>query len=181
MKKVMKAAVAAGAAGALLLGGAGTYALWSASSEVDAGTVTTGHLTLDTATPGTWVDSSADAADTAFDPTSDHIVPGDTVTYTQVVTIGADGKNLKGALTVGTLDAIPAALAGQVTVAVAPTAVPGVTVEGSEVSFAAQGSYPVPVTITVNFDAGATGSTPDTTMDEAVNLNALELTLNQVR
>lgn len=124
---------------------------------------------------------STDAANTDFDPATDRIVPGDTVTYTQVVTIGAEGKNLKGELTVGTLAAVPAALTNQVTVTVAPTAAAGVTVDGSVISFVAPGNFTVPVTITVNFLEGTTGSTPDTTMVQAINLNALELTLDQVR
>lgn len=182
MKKVMKAAIAAGAAGALLLGGAGTMALWSVDTDIDAGTVTTGHLTLDATATGVWTDTSADAATTDFVPATDHLVPGDTVTYAQTVTIGADGKNLKGELTVGTLDAVPAALADDVTVTVAaaPTD-PNLTVVGSVVSFAEPGSYDVPVTITVAFAAGTAGSTADTTMDTPIDLTALSLTLNQVR
>lgn len=183
MKKVTKAAVAAGAAGVLLLGGAGSFALWNDTKSVDAGTVSTGHLTLDASAPGAWADvsSDVDVENAEFDPANDHIVPGDTVTYTQVVTIGADGKNLKGELTVGTLAAVPAALTDQVTVTVAPTAAAGVTVDGSVVSFDAPGIFTVPVTITVNFLEGAAGSTPETTMVQEVNLNALELTLDQVR
>lgn len=181
MKKVMKAAVAAGAAGALLLGGAGSFALWNDIGTVDAGTVTTGSLTLDTTAAGVWADVSPDAANATFVPATDKLVPGDTVTYTQAVTIGADGKNLKGALTVGTLAAVPTALEGQVSVVVAPTAAAGVTIDGDVVSFAAPGSYTVPVTITVAFAAGTPGSTADTTMGEAIDLTALTLTLNQVR
>ncbi|ALO67767.1 hypothetical protein AS189_16390 [Arthrobacter alpinus] len=181
MKKVTKAAVAAGAAGVLLLGGAGSFALWNDTKTVDAGTVNTGHLTLDASAPGAWADISADAENALFVPTTDKIVPGDTVTFTQTVTIDADGKNLKGELTVGTLAAVPAALTDQVTVTVAPTAAAGVTVDGSVVSFDAPGIFTVPVTITVNFLEGAAGSTPETTMVQEVNLNALELTLDQVR
>ena len=186
MKKVMKAAIAAGAAGALLLGGAGTMALWNDSKTVDAGTVTTGHLRLTTdAAEGVWADESADDANADFDPAIDHIVPGDTVTYAQTVKIAADGKNLKGALTVGSLDtAIPADLAGQVTVrvAAAPTD-PKLTVTGNEVTFDEPGTYDVPVTITVVFDKGVLGAvpTPAAEMGADIDLTALNLTLNQVR
>ncbi|MGO2539999.1 MAG: alternate-type signal peptide domain-containing protein [Specibacter sp.] len=183
MKKVMKAAIAAGAAGALLLGGAGTMALWSADTDINAGTVSTGHLTLDSSAAGAWADASADAASTIFDPATDHLVPGDTVEFSQTVTIGADGKNLKGELTVGDLaSAVPTELADDVTVTVAaaPTD-PNLTVVGSTVSFAEPGTYDVPVTITVAFAAGTAGSTADTTMDTPMDLTALSLTLNQVR
>jgi alternate signal-mediated exported protein len=184
VKKTLKAAIAAGAAGALLLGGAGTFALWQATDTVDAGTVSTGHLTLDATGVGTWTDESAGVApgESAFDPATQHIVPGDTVKYSQTVSIAADGKNLKGALTVGTVAAIPADLIGQVTVTVAaaPTD-PDLTVTGNVISFEAPGTYTVPVTITVAFAAGTTGSTAATTMNKDIDLNALALTLNQTR
>lgn len=185
MKKVMKAAIAAGAAGALLLGGAGTMALWSADDTVDAGTVTTGHLTLETGPAGAWTDTSVDAADADFDPLTDHLVPGDTVEFSQTVTIGADGKNLKGELTVGDLAAaVPGALTDEVTVTVAaePTD-PNLTVAGNVVSFSAPGSYDVPVKITVVFDKGVLGTvpTPAAEMEADIDLTALTLTLNQVR
>ncbi len=183
MKKVTKAAIAAGAATALMLGGAGTLALWQDSKDISAGTVTSGHLTLDTAAAGTWTDTSSGAATTDFDPTTDHIVPGDTVVYNQNVTISADGKNLQGELTVGSFAAaIPAELAGQVTVDVVPSSTDsGLTIAGSKVSFAAPGSYNLSVAITVDFLEGIEGSTPVDTMDQPIDLTALTLTLNQVR
>lgn len=185
MKKVLKASLAAGAAGALLLGGAGTFALWQGTGTIGAGTVTTGHLTLSTAAPGTWTDISPDVlpANATFDPATAHIVPGDTVKFSQTVTISADGKNLKGALTVGTLGAIPVALQDDVTVTLAATATgPNVSVAGDVVSFTAPGSYAVPVTITVAFKKGtAAGDTFPATMDKAIDLNTLALTLNQER
>ncbi|MHA7304939.1 alternate-type signal peptide domain-containing protein [Arthrobacter sp. TMN-49] len=87
----MKAAIAAGAAGALMFGGAGTFALWNGSGDVSAGTVTTGHLLLDTAAAGVWQDVSVPATPVAFNPATDTIVPGDIVEYKQTVTIDADG------------------------------------------------------------------------------------------
>lgn len=182
MKKVMKAAIAAGSAGALLLGGAGTMALWSVDTDIDAGTVSTGHLTLDSSAAGAWADVSG-AEPVAFAADTETIVPGDTVEFSQTVTIGADGKNLKGELTVGDLaSAVPEELADDVTVTVAaaPTD-PKLTVVGSTVSFAEPGTYEVPVTITVAFAAGTAGSTENTTMDTPLDLTALTLTLNQVR
>lgn len=186
MKKITKAAVAAGAAAALMLGGAGSLALWNDSKTVDAGKVTTGHLTLDATAAGTWTDTSIGAGTTAFVPGTDHLVPGDTVVYSQTVTIAADGKNLRGKLTVGALDAaVPEALAEDVTVtiAAAPTD-PKLTLIGSdEVSFAEPGSYEVPVTITVLFEKGVLGTvpTPAAEMGADIDLTALTLTLDQVR
>lgn len=183
MKKVTKATIAAAAAGVLLLGGAGTIARWQATEEINAGTVTTGQLTLTATAEGTWEDTSADAANPTFVPTTDRLVPGDTVVYSQIVTIGADGKNLKGALTVGDLaSVVPVELAAHVTVTVAPKPTdPKLTVVDNVVSFAEPGNFDVPVTITVAFAEGTENSTPNATMEKAVNLNALSLTLDQVR
>lgn len=177
MKKIMKAAIAAGAAGALLLGGAGTMALWSASDDVDAGTVSTGHLTLDASAAGTWSDISVGAATTTFVPGTDHIVPGDVLAYSQTVTIGADGKNLKGDLVATGLtggSALPAGVS--IDVDVDDSAV-GVSHDaGGIITFGAADTYEVPVTVTLTFDEAATGS-----MDAAIDLGSMSLTLNQVR
>ncbi|PQZ94908.1 hypothetical protein CQ018_06090 [Arthrobacter sp. MYb227] len=182
MKKVTKATIAAAAAGVLLLGGAGTIAQWSDTKNLDAGSVSTGHLTLDATTAGTWSDTSPNAANTTFDPALDHLVPGDTVVFEQTVKIGADGKNLKGELVVGNLDSVvPATLVGQVTVAVVPNPIdPKLTTSGSVVSFSEPGSFEVPVTITVAFAKGTPGSTPVSTMEQEMLLTDLALTLNQV-
>lgn len=183
MKKVMKAAIAAGAAGALMLGGAGTFALWNATDTLDnAGTVSTGHLKLDTTAAGVWKDISAGAPGVAFAPATGKLVPGDTVEFKQTVQIVASGANLKGALTVDSLGAVPVALTDQVTVDLAIDATAsGLTKAGNVVSFAAPGTYDVPVTITVGFIKGTAGSTPVGTMDQAVTLAALGLALDQVR
>lgn len=183
VNKAMKATVAAGAAGALLLGGAGTFALWSDQQTIDAGTVETGSLTLSTGAAGTWSDASADAiGGTDFDPATDKLVPGDTVQFEQTVTIAAEGKNLKGALTVGTLGAIPPALVPDVTLTLDTDAsAEGLSEDGGVISFAAPGTYQIPVKITVAFAPGTPGSTQETTMNQSIDLGALDLTLNQVR
>lgn len=182
MKKTTKATIAAVAAGALLIGGAGTLALWQAEDNVDAGTVTTGHLELTTDGEGVWTDASPDAATTTFDPVTDSIVPGDTVEFNQTVTIDAEGKNIQGALTVGTVGAVPADLETYVTIALdVDASAEGITEAGGVLSFAAPGVYEVPVSITVTFDEGAVGTTPNTTMDEPIDLTQLTLTLDQIR
>lgn len=178
MKKVTKAAIAAGAAGALMLGGAGTLALWTDDTNVDAGSVSTGHLTMETAGAGVWADASVGAANTAFNPATDHLVPGDKVTYKQNVTIGADGKNLKGTLTETGLtggsvlptDVDVALTVDRNVVGVSQDAGTGV------ITFGAAAQYTVPVTVTITFAQTAEGD-----MDALLDLGALTLTLNQVR
>ncbi|WP_170163253.1 alternate-type signal peptide domain-containing protein [Bogoriella caseilytica] len=89
-----KGAVAIGAGVVLLLGGAGTYALWSVTETLD-GAVATGDLNLELDGAGTWEMNGE-----AFDPATDHIVPGDTVTYTQALTVTAVGENLNARLSI---------------------------------------------------------------------------------
>lgn len=184
MKKVTKATIAAAAAGALLLGGAGTVALWQGTDTVNSGNVQTGHLKLDTTATGQWTDISGGSSAPIADIAAFKIVPGDTVQFVQTVTIDAVGNNLKGALSVGALDAaIPAELADDVTanLAIDPENTSGLTKAGNVLSFGASGTYQVPITITVAFEAGTTGSTAAVTMDKQVVLSALSLNLDQVR
>jgi len=92
MKRTTKGAIAVGAATLLLLGGGGTFALWNDSATLNAGTVESGHLTVDTAfAAGVW----KDANNVTFNPLTDLAVPGDVLTYTTTVEIDAEGKNLE--------------------------------------------------------------------------------------
>lgn len=91
MNKTGKGLMAA-AAGALLIGGAGTLAYWTAEADVDGGSITAGSLTLtsnDDCSGWLYADGSASAGSpvTAF-------VPGDVVTATCSFTVGAEGDNL---------------------------------------------------------------------------------------
>lgn len=174
MKKVTKAAVAAAAAGVLLLGGAGTFALWSDQADIAAGTVTIGHLTM-TSDAGSWKDVSDGGEGVPFAAATDKIVPGDMLEFDQTVNINADGKNLKGKLTVENLDSLPTPADVTVSMAVDATA-PGLVEElDGTISFD-PGTYAVPVKITVAFSQTATGS-----MDESLVLGDLAVALTQVR
>ena len=96
MNKMTKGAIAGATGIALLMGGFGTYAVWSDSEDLAENGVQSGQLNIDTAA-GTYDDANTPAAGdwTA----SDKMVPGDKVTYTQVFTVKGDGKNLKGTIT----------------------------------------------------------------------------------
>ena len=59
MNKLTKGAIATAAGIALLMGGAGTFALWNDSVGVNGGTVQTGTLDIDTTGTGTWKDVSS--------------------------------------------------------------------------------------------------------------------------
>lgn len=100
MNKMIKGSIAGATGVALLMGGFGTYALWSDSEDLAANGVLSGQLTIDTTT-GAYDDANSGAENdwTA----SDQMVPGDKVTYTQVFTVKGDGKNLAGTIELAAL------------------------------------------------------------------------------
>jgi alternate signal-mediated exported protein len=133
MNKLVKGAVAGAVGVALLLGGAGTFALWNSTIGVSSGTISTGNLAFGTATNKVWTDNSPGAATTTFDPTVNKIVPGDKVSLSQTITITGSGKNLVASLTyVPSSVVIPADLAGSITPTIAVSKVSGdATLSGS--------------------------------------------------
>ena len=104
MKKTTKGALAAGAAAVLLAGGAGTYAAWTAQSpSLEAGSITTGHLTVTekagSSTGWTWVGGAKNGEAVKG---SDTIAPGDKVAYTGIYVLGIKGTNLNAKVDVTT-------------------------------------------------------------------------------
>lgn len=99
MNKTAKGAAALAAAAALLLGGAGTYALWNDTESLDGGAVAAGELKITAATAGVWRDVSGGGAGTVIDIATFLVVPGDTLTYTAGATVLAKGDNLSATLT----------------------------------------------------------------------------------
>src|SRR5215217_5394916 len=108
MKRSTKGALAAAAAGVLLLGGAGSLAYWTADGNANGGSITAGTLTLSNGTCDTaWVHTSGPA--TGDDVTL--FVPGDVITKDCTFTVGATGDNLKaeiGAPDTVTYTSVPA-------------------------------------------------------------------------
>lgn len=92
MKKSTKGALAAGAAAALLLGGAGTLAYWTADATVDGGTLNAGNITLEAADCESFVHTDGSPVTL--------IVPGDTVTADCDVTLTLEGDNIGAELTI---------------------------------------------------------------------------------
>lgn len=209
MNKLVKGSIAGAAGIALLLGGAGTLALWNDAEDVDAGTVQTGTLDIalidadGVASPATgiWEDVSPElAAATPFDPSTHKIVPGDVVTFTQDVTIEATGKNLEAQLSydAGSIEIDPALLGidpdpsvttddwvtvdfdvTAIDVADAPTISP-LSPGVYTVTPAADGTTAYRVVITVTFNSATPGQIGQ---DEAagVDLTAASFTITQVR
>ncbi|WP_372727501.1 alternate-type signal peptide domain-containing protein [Nocardioides sp.] len=89
MKKILKGAVAASAAGALLLGGAGTLAYWTDEGTVTGTDIESGHLLLTNDTCLGWtIDGGAPVT------TATRIVPGDVLTQVCTYTVSAEGDHI---------------------------------------------------------------------------------------
>jgi len=104
MKKATKGALAAAAAGSLLLGGAGSLAYWTGTDTVTGKDINGGTLALG-APSCDWTVSHLGGTADPFDPTADLLVPGDTATEICTSTVTAKGANLTADLTVSGGDA----------------------------------------------------------------------------
>ena len=141
MNKLVKASVAAAAGIALLMGGAGSLALWNDSATVSSGTVSTGELSLTSNGAGSWADGIS------------LWVPGDTDTYTEVFTVVASGDNIEAQ--------ISAAYSGSTTNGITSTStivVAGETASSPGVYTLDAGTYTVTVTVNVSFNATGTAN-----------------------
>jgi alternate signal-mediated exported protein len=188
MNKLLKGSIAGVAGIALLLGGAGTFALWSDTQDIEGGTVQTGTLDINLAADTAWADISTNAiGGPEFDPTVDEIVPGDVITLTQSVEIIADGKNLLADLTYKADSVvIDPALEPYVTVGIAAAQTTGdaTIVSNGTNSFRITpdegGTSTFQIVITITFSA----TTPDRlaqTLTPGVDLSDAGFTVTQVR
>jgi alternate signal-mediated exported protein len=90
MNKSTKGAVAAAAAGVLLLGGAGTLAYWTDADIIDGLTINSGHFKMD----GADCDAATWTLDGGDPYTDQLLVPGDTVTKECDVIMDIAGEHL---------------------------------------------------------------------------------------
>src|SRR4051794_31129907 len=106
MKKATKGALAAAAAGSLLLGGAGSLAFWTGTQNVTGGTISSGQLdlqapvcnsTTDAATHDWQYDGGA-----AFTIASSKVVPGDSISKVCKMTLVVTGDHIGAALALAT-------------------------------------------------------------------------------
>jgi alternate signal-mediated exported protein len=89
MNKSTKGALAAAAAGTLLLGGAGSLAFWTSQQDVDGTSITSGHLKLNSPDCGQgWTLDGGAAYDDQL------LVPGDSLTQVCTFTVDAAGEHL---------------------------------------------------------------------------------------
>ena len=96
--------VIAGIAGAALLMGGTTFALWSDSDTVDGAEITAGNLDVavlgDPGSQWSWQDISADRTDNSheIDLADFRIIPGDTIQGTVALDVALEGENMVAAL-----------------------------------------------------------------------------------
>lgn len=177
MKKSTKGSLAAAAAGALLLGGTGSLALWTATGTVAGGGangIKTGHLTLTAdACTGTgsgthdWQFSSTQA----YTPGTSKVIPGDVISKVCTYTLDLAGDNLKADLSLSG-GALGLSTPG-VSVTTAKYTIGGTDYTGTH-QVTASGPTVVTVTLEVTFNQDATGS-----MNVTDTLSDLVLTASQ--
>ena len=193
MNRFAKGAIAGAAGIALLLSGAGSFALWNGTATAAAaGTVQSGTMTIATnATAGTWTVTHGASGPTTVNIATFRAVPGDVLTFTQNVDITATGNNLSAVLAVDpasikasttvapTASAeLATALKSAMTVSIGGTLPSGITA-GTANTYnvtGVTGTTTVPVIVTLPFDSTVTGLTAQ---GGVVDLTALAITLTQ--
>lgn len=171
MNKLLKGSVAGAAGVALLLGGAGSFALWNSTESVNVGSVASGTLSIKTAGDASWMDISADATEPVIaDIAEFRIAPGDTIELTQVVEIDARGNNLRATLSYDDLSLQAAtaedeALLAELEISLEATGGANVARIGTTETFAvtpATSTSTVTLTVTIAFPDTVTGATNGT-------------------
>ena len=192
MNRFAKGAIAGAAGIALLLSGAGSFALWNGTATATAaGTVQSGTMTIAPTTSAVAWSVTRGGTTTAIPSiASFRAVPGDVLTMTQNVDVTATGDKLSAVLAVdpGSITAVGTstasaelltALTKSMTVSIAGTLPTGVTAGPATNTYtvtALTGTKTLPVVVTLPFDSTVTGTTAQ---GGGVNLSALAITLTQ--
>lgn len=175
MKKSTKGALAAAAAGSLLLGGAGSFAYWTDSKDVGSAVIKSGSLELTapvcTGTAGLH-DWQLDNGD-AYTPGTTKLVPGDSISKVCDLGLTLVGEHIGADLAIDTaaFTADATSLAAQLV----PSA--SFVVDGAPYAAITEpGSHTVRATVSVTFTGlGATNESQNGTID----LNAINITADQ--
>lgn len=178
MKKSTKGAIAAAAAGTLLVGGTGSLAYWTATGTVAGGQINSGNIALtspvcdkvaDTDTHNWEYDGGS-----VFTPGTSKIVPGDSISKVCKMTLTLVGDHIGAGLGLSTPSFAQGGDSNLITALSGITAV--FTVDGAtQTSITEPGTYVILATVTVPFDTAATNNTKDVT----ATLNNLTLTATQ--
>ncbi|OZF05045.1 MULTISPECIES: alternate-type signal peptide domain-containing protein [Nocardiaceae] len=180
MNKATKGAIAAGAAAVLLLGGLGSFALWSDEETVGGGDINSGELNFDpVANTRVWTETTSGTV-IGPDPAGFLIVPGDILEFSSDYEVNWAGPNLRATITADFDDVtgdedLAAALAGATVSVNGGTDLPN----GSAVPLPLTvNPQTISVEVTIPFDEDTAGLIAQ---NETVNLNSFVLTLDQVR
>jgi alternate signal-mediated exported protein len=182
MNKLLKGSIAGAAGIALLLGGAGTFALWNDDATVNGGTITAGTLTVTEGTGATDGWSSALGGE-ILDIDDFQIVPGDVLTYITTLDITAEGDNLSAILEIDDLSIVSGGTAADDALAALLTESATVSVDGSTAAATQTispeaGTQVVTVAVELTFPDGL--STADNeAMSGSVSLESFDVTLTQ--
>jgi alternate signal-mediated exported protein len=184
MKKLVSAAIVGAAGIALIVGGAGSFALWNKTATVNAGAVSAGVLSIAPSGTSSWSDVSTATAKPIASIADFKMVPGDTVQFSQVVTVNATGNNLSANLTfdnatiVATTASDIALKAATVYSLVASGT--GVTASGVGNGFTVAPTATGTSQVTLTFKANLPSNTADSTAQGgSVNLSGLNFSLVQ--
>lgn len=183
MNKLLKGSIAGAAGVALLLGGAGTFALWNDDATVNGGTISAGTLTV-VETPGATSEWSSADGGTIADIGAFQIVPGDVLTYTTTLDITAQGDNLSATLEIdprsivpSTLAAADAALADSLTES-ATVSVDGSAAAATQAISPVAGTQEVTVAVELTFPDGDPAD-DNLAKSGSVSLESFSVTLTQ--
>lgn len=187
MNKFLKGGIAGAVGIVLLLGGAGTFALWNSSASTEAGTIAAGNLSVVASGAGSW---TVNGGTSRASMTGYKVVPGDVLVYSRTMKITATGDNL-----VATLSVAPAAIAATSTAPAdvalaayltktATLAATGTGISTGSAPFtvtagAAGVSQDISVAVTITFPKSTTAGFENDTKLGSVNLDALAVTLTQ--
>lgn len=182
MNKLLKGSIAGAAGIALLLGGAGSFALWNSTQSVNVGSVASGTLSIAATGTPAWRDVSAGKTVSTIDISTFKVAPGDTIELTQVVKIDAIGDNLRATLSYDKLSLKAAglkdqALLDELVITLDATGGANVVRNAATQTFAvtpATSTSTVTLKVTINFPSNVTGATNGT-----VDFSALAFKLQQ--
>ncbi|WP_229051188.1 alternate-type signal peptide domain-containing protein [Aeromicrobium sp. Leaf350] len=165
MKKTTKGALAAGAAAAILLGGAGTLAYWTADTNVNAGTLSSGTITLGTPACGSgWTHTETSTPVVK-------VIPGDTIRLQCTVTLDLQGDHIGAKLQIGNITAA-GPLASELTFGAVTLSGDGVTNN----TVVGQGTKTITATVNASYPYGTVSANPLTSADnDGKNITAEQL------
>ena len=188
MKTIVKGTIAAATGVTLLLGGAGTFALWNTSAETAGGTIVAGGLEVEpSARAATWtVNGGAPQSTIAGHP----IVPGDVVVYSRDMTVTAHGDGLNAqfsldpaSIEASSTSAADVALADYLSSTARLTATgDGITTTPTAVTVTGRDGLEedVTVSVTIEFPKSTTVGLENDTQLGSVDLGAVAVALTQI-